>query len=211
MQPAYVLLLSIVAIFVVLAVLKANAVKSNREEQRRKNESNAAEAEYFFQKVQSRRGLEPVATNLLLKAGETAYHAESSDLFEPRAVRVGTNNRVGFRVARGVWVGTGTSQSESTDVWKKIDSGLLVITNRRIIFDGQMGTRSLEMSKIVSISPQSDAIEVSVENRQKSSGFSCTNPFKVWAIGNTCARMPDPGKFGTDTIELDFTLPSVAP
>ena len=141
---------------------------------------------------------------MFLKDGEKAFFCERVELMEPRAVRTGTGNRVGFRVARGVWVSTGTSTSESNDVWKRLDEGTLTITNRRIVFDGQMGTRNLELAKLVSVSPRSDGIEVSVENRQRSSGFTCTNPLMPWLVANVCARFPDPSKWDGKTIEVDF-------
>ena len=123
---------------------------------------------------------------------------------EPRAVRTGTCNRVGFHVARGVWVSTGTSTSESNDVWKRLDEGMLTITNRRIGFDGQMGTRNLDLAKLLSASPRVDGIEVAVEKRQKSSGFTCANPLKPWLVANVCARVPDPTKFDAKAIDVDF-------
>lgn len=123
---------------------------------------------------------------------------------EPRAVRTGMGNRVGFRVARGVWVSTGTSTSESNDVWKRLDEGMLTITNRRIVFDGQMGTRNLDLAKLVSVSPRVDGIEVALEKRQKSSGFTCANLLNPWIVANVCARVPDPANFDAKAIDVDF-------
>ena len=178
--------------------------KAAREEQRSRALGNLEAARTFWREAERRGGLLPVESTLFLKEGEQAFYCEKVELMEPRAVRTGTGNRVGFRVARGVWVSTGTSTSESNDVWKRLDEGMLTITNRRIVFDGQMGTRNLELAKLVSVSPRADGIEVAVENRQKSSGFTCANPLKPWIVANVCARVPDPAKFDARAIEVDF-------
>ena len=178
--------------------------KAAREEQRSRALGNLEAARAFWREAERRGGLLPVESTLFLKEGEQAFFCEKVELMEPRAVRTGTGNRVGFRVARGVWVSTGTSTSESNDVWKRLDEGMLTITNRRIVFDGQMGTRNLDLAKLVSVSPRADGIEVAVENRQKSSGFTCANPLKPWIVANVCARVPDPAKFDATAIEVDF-------
>ena len=178
--------------------------KAAREEQRSRALGNLEAARAFWKAAELRGGLLPVESTLFLKEGEQAFYCEKVELMEPRAVRTGTGNRVGFRVARGVWVSTGTSTSESNDVWKRLDEGMLTITNRRIVFDGQMGTRNLDLAKLVSVSPRADGIEVAVENRQKSSGFTCANPLKPWIVANVCARVPDPAKFDARAIEVDF-------
>ena len=178
--------------------------KAAREEQRSRALGNLEAARTFWREAERRGGLLPVESTLFLKNGEQAFFCEKVELMEPRAVRTGTGNRVGFRVARGVWVSTGTSTSESNDVWKRLDEGMLTITNRRIVFDGQMGTRNLELAKLVSVSPRADGIEVAVENRQKSSGFTCANPLKPWLVANVCARVPDPAKLDATAIEVDF-------
>ena len=178
--------------------------KAAREEQRSRALGNLEAARTFWREAERRGGLLPVESTLFLKEGEQAFFCEKVELMEPRAVRTGTGNRVGFRVARGVWVSTGTSTSESNDVWKRLDEGMLTITNRRIVFDGQMGTRNLDLAKLVSVSPRADGIEVAVENRQKSSGFTCANPLKPWIVANVCARVPDPAKFDARAIEVDF-------
>ena len=178
--------------------------KAAREERRSRALGNLEAAQTFWREAERRGGLLPVESTLFLKEGEQAFYCEKVELMEPRAVRTGTGNRVGFRVARGVWVSTGTSTSESNDVWKRLDEGMLTITNRRIVFDGQMGTRNLDLAKLVSVSPRADGIEVAVENRQKSSGFTCANPLKPWLVANVCARVPDPAKFDARAIEVDF-------
>jgi len=67
-----------------------------------------------------------------------------------------------------------------------------------------LAARNLDLAKLVSVSPRADGIEVAVENRQKSSGFTCANPLKPWLVANVCARVPDPAKFDARAIDVDF-------
>jgi len=161
-------------------------------------------ARAFWKAAELHGGLQPVESTLFLKVGEQAFFCERVELMEPRAVRTGMGNRVGFRVARGVWVSTGTSTSESNEVWKRLDEGMLTIAKRRIGCDGQMGTRNLDLAKLVSASPRVDGIEVAVEKRQKSSGFTCANLLNPWIVANVCARVPDPANFDAKAIDVDF-------
>ena len=204
MDTSLIVSLVVLGVLVLWLLVSASNRKARKEEARQKMLGNVAAARAFWKKAEMRGGLLPVETTLILKDGEQAYFSEKVELMEPRAVRTGRGNRVGVRVTRGVWVSTGTSTYESNDVWKRLDEGTLTITNRRIVFDGQMGTRNLELAKLVSVSPRSDGIEVSVENRQRSSGFTCTNPLMPWIVANVCARFPDPSKWDGKTIEVDF-------
>jgi hypothetical protein len=96
---------------------------------------------------------------------------------------------------------------------------MLTITNLRAVFEGRSGTRNFafpsflwveydrwKLAKLVSVSPRSDGIEVSVENRQRSSGFTCTNPLMPWIVANVCARLREPSEWGGKTIEFNFEL-----
>lgn len=204
MESPAILVLVVLGLLGLFLAWSAASRKAAREERRRRTLGNVEAARAFWREAERRGGLLPVESTLFLKDGEQAFFCEKVELMEPRAMRTGTGNRVGVRVARGVWVSTGTSTSETTDVWKRLDEGMLTITNRRIVFDGQMGTRNLELAKLVSVSPRVDGIEVAVENRQKSSGFTCANPLKPWIVANVCARVADPAKFDARAIDVDF-------
>jgi hypothetical protein len=145
----------------------------------------------------------PVETTLILKDGERAYFCERAELIDWDTTRKSTN----------------PPTDNSSDVWEHLDQGMLTITNLRAVFEGRSGTRNFgfpkflwveydrwKLAKMVSVSPRSDGIEVSVENRQRSSGFTCTNPLMPWMVANVCARFPDPSKWDGKTIEVDFDL-----
>ena len=146
--------------------------KKKREEQKQKliEETNA-----FLAKIKEQKGLTPITTSILLKREEDAYLQTDTILQETRAVRKysGGGRGVGFRIAKGVYIGAGgrSGISESHEEWRNIDEGKLILTNKRLIFDGAKGNRVIPLEKIISVNPWLDAIEVSAENRKKSMLF----------------------------------------
>jgi len=117
----------------------------------------------------------PISTRLILKGDEHAVLEEGSTLFESRAYRLygGGGTRIGrFSVGGGI--------SESEQRVKQIDQGTLTLTTKRLIFDGTTENRNVQLSQVMSVSPGSDAIEISTERRAKSQIYSVTNPL-LWA------------------------------
>jgi len=121
--------------------------------------------------------LPTVSTDVFLKAGESAFYDCPSSLYETRAVRQYQAGHVGFRVAKGVWVGGTQGQSVSNQEWSKIDDGTLTITNIRVIFNGTQGSRNIVLNKIISVQSFLDGLEVAVENRQKNLMLTAPNPY----------------------------------
>ena len=80
-----------------------------------------------------------------------------------------------MRVARGVAVLAGSSHSESHDEWRELSSGVLYVTNRRIIFDGEMHNRSIKLSTVMSLQAEPLSLAVSLSNRQKTVLFTGIN------------------------------------
>jgi len=124
-------------------------------------------------------------TQVLLKAGESAFYDCASALYETRAVRQYQAGHVGFRVAKGVWIGGTQGQSASSQEWSQLDTGTFTITNLRLIFNGTQASRNIALDKIISIQPFLDAVEVAVENRQKNLVFTVPNPY----IADTIIRV----------------------
>jgi hypothetical protein len=118
-----------------------------------------------------------------LKAGEKIFGGEKSNLYEPRAVREfhGGSRGVSMRVAKGVSVRVGNfkGQSESHDELRMIDSGVLIITNKRLIFVGPNRGSNIDLKKLLHFNVTQDGIMVNVETRQKSQLFSVSDP-EVW-------------------------------
>lgn len=76
-----------------------------------------------------------------------------------------------IKIAKGVYyrVGSIKTQSISQDVWQTIDSGLVYLTNKRLIFMGSKGNKTIPLAKILDIKPYKNGIDI-----QKDSG---KNPF----------------------------------
>lgn len=64
---------------------------------------------------------------------------------------------------------------------QEIDSGRLVLTNKRLIFDGNTDNRFIKLDKILSVQSWLDAIEISIDGRAKSIFFLVNNPY-IWAV-----------------------------
>lgn len=87
-----------------------------------------------------------------LKKGEACYFADpTATLLEPRAVRSGGFGGGSVRVAKGISIHTGRITSESHDEWRRITTGALYVTNKRIIFDGATKNRTVEISDVMSV------------------------------------------------------------
>ena len=69
----------------------------------------------------------------------------------------------------------GSSHSESHDEWRELSSGVLYVTNRRIIFDGEKHNRTVKLSTIMSVQAEPLSIAVSTTNRQKTLLFTNVN------------------------------------
>lgn len=117
---------------------------------------------------------------VILKKNEEAYLSlPHITLSEARAVRVSrsTGSGASFRVAKGLRVhsGGGQSRSVSHDEIMAIDSGIFVITNKRLIFLGSKKSVNIDLKKILSINIFKDGISVQRENKQKVEYFTKTN------------------------------------
>lgn len=163
---------------------------------------NAEEATKFVAQIQQQGGLRPVQTNLLLKAGEIAYLAEEGQLFETVSVR--NSNQIGVRVAKGVWLGSGTSTSRQE--WSLLDDGEVTVTNKRIVFDGSKTNRSVDIAKIISAKPVFGGVEVSLEGRDKSMVLTTKNPFIFATVVHLCRSLEHPEILGKETLTYTFTV-----
>lgn len=120
---------------------------------------------------------DPVELNLAgsLKPKEMIVWVEQSELHEPRAVRNYGGGSV--RVMKGVWIHGG--QSESHQEMRHIDNGRLILTNRRLLFNGGSRTANIDLRKILNITTFSDGFKVNIENRQKPQFFA-SNDSEFW-------------------------------
>jgi hypothetical protein len=123
----------------------------------------------------------PCAATLLLKPGETAYTEVVANLMKEvtdrefhggsRGVSVPLGHGVRYRTSstRGHMVAVGTH-------WQPADSGVLTVTDRRVVYHGGRKTLEFLYSKLATLNAYSDAIDLGVTNRQTTSTLSVDDP-----------------------------------
>ncbi len=116
-------------------------------------------------------------SNILLDNDEfikfQSYH--SVYLNESKSIRVSTSRHSGRSVRHAgasYGIGDSISVSESFDEIKTVDIGQITITNKRFIFSGEKKSVDIDIKKITSITPFSDAIKLQRKNKQKVEYFT---------------------------------------
>jgi hypothetical protein len=113
-----------------------------------------------------------------LKSKEHVVWSEQSELHEPRAVRQYGGGSV--RVAKGTYVHLG--RAESHQEMRHIDSGVLTLTNKRLVFSGGTRSSNIDLRKVINTSVYSDGFKVTLENRQKPQFFATNDPEFWYAL-----------------------------
>lgn len=127
-----------------------------------------------------------------LQKGETGYfHASSVTLYEPRAVRSGGYGGGSVRIAKGVTIHSGRFNSESHDEWRPIATGNLYVTDKRIIFDGDMKNRVIKLADVLSIVPGYRDACVNSSQVQRPIGFKNVNGQIFAAVVNALSGGED--------------------
>lgn len=124
---------------------------------------------------------------IILKEGEEAkFIIPGAVLQEPRAIRTSTGSYGGptVRIARGLsWhVGSFRSSSQSHDEIKTVDTGTMVVTEKRLVFCGTKRTVQIDLRNILSLDPFSDGLVLHKEGREKAQYF-------LWPDGLCIARI----------------------
>jgi hypothetical protein len=145
-----------------------------------KKKSQLAEANAFTERLKADKAFSTTSTHLMLQAGEHAFLQEDVVLSETRAVRKSVGGFGGFRIAKGVIIGGYRGTSESHQEWRSIDRGQLVLTDKRLVFDGNKENRAISLDKIISFNIYLNSISVSVEGKSKDVNFEVKNPY-IWA------------------------------
>lgn len=105
---------------------------------------------------------------IILKKNEIPYLSiPSVEFHEDRMVRHSTGGAV--RIMKGVYLGG--SRSESHPERRHIDTGQLVLTNRRLVFVGSRKSIDADLRKIVSLEPYEDGIAVNRSNKKNTEWF----------------------------------------
>ena len=74
-----------------------------------------------------------------------------------------------IRIAKGIYyrMGSMNVQPVSEDVWRTIDSGMIYLTNKRLIFMGSKGNKTIRLNRILDIKPYTNGVDI-----QKDAGRS---------------------------------------
>ena len=118
-------------------------------------------------------------------------------LLEPRTVRSGIYGGPSFRIARGMYVRLGAFRSESHEEIQQVDKGTLVLTNKRLVFLGSKRTLEIDLRKILSMEPYSDALGVRISGKTRTIYFS--------GMDKTKFTLTFTDQWGTRTYEEPFT------
>ena len=166
----FAVIIRIVLFLMALAIAKAivSGIKHRKLLNRRKREKDD-----FVAEVSKTGSISPLEQSpILLQKDELAIWSEKSTLFETRAVR---------RRQNGV--------STSVQQWEPISDGTLVLTTKRLVFDGIEVNRTIPLGKVFSAKTSSDGDELHVasSSRQKEMAFSSRNSFLLSWLVNTLA------------------------
>ncbi len=145
----------------------------------------ARKSRYTIQKLQDyieqKEKIKEAKTRLILQKDEELLYSQFSDFYEERAVRNYVRTGHSFRIMKGWWYHMGSGQAESHGELRRIDSGILYITNKKFIFNGTFKNYNYNHNKLLSIEPFSDAIRIAVDGRQKTLTFTSDNPLLLGA------------------------------
>jgi hypothetical protein len=167
------------AAFAVLAAVYGicAAIQSEKRKRRDARLDAAADAQYraWLAEVNRTGGIQSCETDIRLGNGEECFFSARATLREPRAVRVSHHSGVGVRALKGLGVMGGQTTSESHDEWRKISKGTLYVTNERVIYAGDMQSRSIKIGDIISIGADARAILIRSSKRQKAMCYTGLN------------------------------------
>ena len=110
--------------------------------------------------------------NLLLVLPEVS-------LLELRSVRMGTYGGPTVRVAKGIHIRLGGFTAESNEELRFVDQGVLVLTNRRLVFSGMKRTIEVGLGQIISLEAYKDGVVLKKSGRNKPYYFIGFDKVKV--------------------------------
>jgi len=174
------MLMAIPVIIAATAIICAIAVGicmsiARKRERRKLEERMDSQYRKWRESVDSVGRIPPMAVGMHLAKGETAYLQLHAALCETRAVRHSTHTGGAFRIAKGVTVGRGYTTSESHEEWRQISTGILYVTNKRLVFDGDMQNRVVKIEDIVSAQASAAQVAITTTSRQKTMIFDRVN------------------------------------
>ncbi|MFA5797050.1 MAG: hypothetical protein WC916_03385 [Candidatus Woesearchaeota archaeon] len=116
--------------------------------------------------------LKVVGLKIILSNDEKTHWYSGTRMMEERAVR----NYQNFHVK-----GYSFGQAESHGELRSMDSGNLLLTNKRLIFNGDLKQVEYQLDKISSVEEYKDAVEIASSKRQKCQVYVVDEPHK-WTV-----------------------------
>jgi hypothetical protein len=112
--------------------------------------------------------LPTIVSDINIQKSENLYFRTSVKWLEQRRVTKRINYggpTARIKIAKGVYYRMGSVgvQSVSEDVWQTIDSGQLYLTNKRLIFMGGKGNKTIQLNKILDIKPFKNGVDIQKE------------------------------------------------
>jgi hypothetical protein len=155
------------------------------------------EAQGYIDTVRKNKSLTIIPSPIFLGQAEHLFlQQEATKLIETRAVRHSGGGFGSVRVAKGIRIGGYSGQSESSQEWRTLDTGRLMLTNEKIVFTGSKESRTIPMEKILAVETFRDSIRISVDGRAKSLKFPVSNPYIWGTVVNILKSVKDPLNLG---------------
>ena len=196
-----VLIFLLIVGLIVIAIFFFN--KQKQETKRIEINQKSEALKDYFNRVNQEKKLPTINTHILLKSEESAYLQDNVKLFETRKVTKSERGGGAVRVMKGVYIGRTSGTSRSHDELREIDDGQLILTNKRLIFDGGLNTREMKLDKIISVSEYIDGIEVAVEGKTKSQIYTgMSNPYLWKNLIYYIRQIPPSGELPTVVVEI---------
>lgn len=112
--------------------------------------------------------LPTIVSDINIQKSENLYFRTSVKWLEQRRVTKRINYggpTARIKIAKGVYYRMGSVgvQRVSEDVWQTIDSGQLYLTNKRLIFMGGKGNKTIQLNKILDITPFKNGVDIQKE------------------------------------------------
>lgn len=116
--------------------------------------------------------LPELKSDINLFKGEKLHFKTAADWVEHKQVTRRINYggpTARIRLAKGIYYKAGSMGVNRTteDVWQRLDSGMIYLTDRRIIFMGSRGNKNIRLNKILTFEPYNNGVDI-----QKSAGKS---------------------------------------
>lgn len=169
--------LSLIIAVIWFVVDKSNEVKQQKLQQR------VDQAKAFLDPIISSRTLPVVSVEVNLQKDEQCVYMEDNvQLAEERKVRIGRGSGASFRVTKGVWVHSFSGRNISQEQIKRVDTGSLFITTKRVIYLGKMHNKNIKYDDILATHQYTGAIEISVSRNGKNEYFIVKNSLLIKGI-----------------------------